>query len=166
MIRMMKETDAQRVADITNHAILNEFGVYREAPTLASEQIERLHDAQAHNYPFFVYEIDHQVVGYATYGDFRKYYGYRFSVEDSIYIDPAYQGRHIASELMVELIAAARDRGMHIIVGAIDSNNVGSIKLHEKYGFVGCGTLPEIAIKKGRYLDLCLYIKNLATPQD
>jgi phosphinothricin acetyltransferase len=111
------------------------------------------------NYPVLVAEIDGAVVGFASYGDFRdssKWPGYRFTVEHSIHIHPDHQGHGVGSALLVELFARAVSGGKHVMIGAVDSSNVGSLRFHEQHGFVEVARMPETGFKFGRWLDLVL----------
>mgnify|MGYP004727013515 CR=1 FL=1 len=95
-----------------------------------------------------------QVIGYATYGDWRPWDGYRFTVEHSVYVHPDAQGQGVGKHLMQQLITSARKQGKHVMVAGIESGNTGSIILHQKLGFTESGTLREVGTKFGRWLDL------------
>ncbi|WP_311136343.1 GNAT family N-acetyltransferase [Clavibacter capsici] len=100
--------------------------------------------------------MDGRVAGYGTYGPWRSKSGYRFSVEDSVYVRDAFQGQGIGRALVEELIAHARSAGKHAVFADIEAGNTGSIRLHERLGFRQVGLLPGIGWKFGRPLDLAI----------
>lgn len=95
-----------------------------------------------------------EVLGYATYGPWRPHDGYRATVEHSVYVASAARGDGIGTALLLALIERARAAGMHAMVAGIDGENQGSIRLHERLGFDTVGTLPQVGMKFGRWLDL------------
>ncbi|MDQ1546653.1 MAG: L-amino acid N-acyltransferase [Actinomycetota bacterium] len=97
-----------------------------------------------------------QVAGYAAYAPWRAKFGYRHTVEDSVYIAEPFQGRGIGRSLLVELIEHARGAGHHVMLADIESGNAASIRLHESLGFVEAGHLREIGTKFDRWLDLTI----------
>jgi len=97
---------------------------------------------------------DGDVLGYATYGPWRAFEGYRYTVEHSVYVRSDQRGRGLGRALMVELIARARAQGLHVMVAAVEAGNVGSIRLHDTLGFVKVATLPQVGAKFGQWLDL------------
>ncbi len=104
--------------------------------------------------PVLVAELDGSVIGFATYGPWRPKTGYRFTVENSVYVHPDHRGRGAANALMPALIERARAGDVHSIVAGIEATNAGSIALHEKFGFRQVALLPEVGFKFGRWLDL------------
>ncbi len=100
--------------------------------------------------------IDDQqaVAGYASFGDWRAFDGYRHTVEHSVYVRPDCQGVGIGKALMVVLIERACAIGKHVMVAGIEAKNGGSIALHKKLGFEEVGLLLEVGSKFGRWLDL------------
>ncbi|MEV6325253.1 N-acetyltransferase family protein [Nocardia sp. NPDC051787] len=107
--------------------------------------------------PVLVADIDGEVAGYASYGPWRSKSGYRFTVENSVYVDDRFHRRGIATALLTELIERARRAGtVHAMVAAIESSNTGSIQLHERFGFRTVGVLPQVGHKFGRWMDLTL----------
>jgi phosphinothricin acetyltransferase len=99
------------------------------------------------------------VVGFASYEDFRgagKWPGYRFTVEHTVHVDGAHQGRRIGTALMEALMARAATAGLHVMIGAVDSDNLTSIGFHERLGFTEVARLPEVGFKFDRWLTLVL----------
>jgi phosphinothricin acetyltransferase len=103
-------------------------------------------------------------MGFASFGTFRAWPAYKYSVEHSVYVDARFRGRGVGRRLLEELIAAARARDFHVLIGGIDAANTVSIALHERLGFTHCGTIRQVGFKFGRWLDLTFYQLILATP--
>jgi len=115
--------------------------------------------------PVLVAEIDYEVIGFASYDDFRdstKWPGYRFTVEHTIHVDAEHQGAGVGRDLLRSLIERASAAGKHVMIGAIDGANAGSIRFHAREGFVEVARLPEVGFKFGRWLDLVLVQRILA----
>ena len=94
------------------------------------------------------------VLGYASFGDWRAFDGYRHTVEHSVYVHPDARGQGVAQLLMQMLIERARVLDKHVMVAAIEAGNQPSIALHRRLGFVQTGLMPEVGVKFGRWLDL------------
>jgi L-amino acid N-acyltransferase YncA len=109
---------------------------------------------QAAGLPVLVADDDGTVLGFASYGPWRAKTGYRFTVENSVYVHPDHRGRGAANALMPALIEHARGRDVHTIVAGVEGSNAVSIALHEKFGFRQVALLPEVGFKFGRWLDL------------
>ena len=105
-------------------------------------------------YPVLVSEEEGVVTGYASFGDWRAFDGFRHTVEHSVYVHPDHQGKGIGRLLMTELIKEARQIGKHVMVAGIEAQNQASIHLHETLGFVTTGNMPQVGTKFGRWLDL------------
>lgn len=165
MIRNAERQDLSAILDIYNDAILNSTAVYTyDAQTL--KEREACFEAKLlANEPIFVFELDKKVVGFATYGQFRNWPAYLYSIEHSIYVDKDYRGKGIASQLLSHLIEDAKQRNYRTIVAGIDASNEGSIKLHEKFGFTHAGTIKNVGYKFERWLDLAFYQYDLGAGQ-
>ena len=94
------------------------------------------------------------MLGYASFGDWRAFDGYRHTVEHSVYVRSDRRGGGIGTALMRVLIARARALGKHVMVAGIEAGNAGSIALHERLGFERVGLMPQVGTKFGRWLDL------------
>lgn len=157
MIRQARQSDLQSILSIYNHAILNTTTVYTYEPVTIEERETWFHTKLEQAEPIFVYLKDGQVVGFATYGAFRNWPAYQYTVEHSIYVDPETRNEGVASQLLVKLIEEIKNRNYKTIVAGIDASNTASIKLHEKYGFELCGTIKSVGYKFDRWLDLAFY---------
>jgi phosphinothricin acetyltransferase len=104
------------------------------------------------------------LAGFASYGIFRAWPAYKYSVEHSVYVDARFRGQGIGRRLLEAVIASAREQDYHVLIGGIDATNRASIALHERMGFTHCGTIQQVGFKFGRWLDLAFYQLALPTP--
>jgi phosphinothricin acetyltransferase len=123
----------------------------------------------AGGYPYLVAQRDGTVLGYAYAGPYRSRPAYRFTVEDSVYVAPAAQGRGVGRALLAALIAAAEARGFRLMIAVIgDKASLGSVRLHESAGFQHVGLFEPVGYKHGRWLATVLMQRVLgdgaATP--
>ena len=161
MIRLAEQKDAHAILAIYNDAILHTTSVYKyEEETLGDRQ-QWLLDKQAQGLPVFVLEEDGAVIGFATYGPFRVYPAYKFTIENSIYVHPEHSGKGVASRLMKQLIVQSKEAGYKTMIACIDADNAASIKLHEKFGFTHSGTLSNVGFKFDKWLNLAMYQLDL-----
>ena len=155
-IRDAHSTDAAGIAEIYNDAVLNTTAIWNDTTVDETDRAEWIAGRHGSGFPVLVAVDGGEVVGYATYGDFRPHDGFRHTVEHSVYVRGDQRGSGIGRQLMMLLIDAARENGVHVMVAAIESGNTGSLRLHEKLGFVETGRMPEVGTKFGRWLDLVL----------
>jgi phosphinothricin acetyltransferase len=101
------------------------------------------------------------VIGFASFTDFRPWPGYRYTVENSIYVDPSFHRRGAARALLGSLIARAIELGKHTMVAGIEASNEASLALHRGENFMESGRIPEVGCKFGRWLDLIFLSKKL-----
>ena len=161
LIRDAVEGDIPVITEIFNSVIDSSNSVYREERVPQSERLDWFVDKKTHGYPILVVEVDGAVAGYGGFGSFRSAQGYRLTVEHTIHVAEAYRKRGLGHAILAELIQRAIDGGYHLMIGAIDSENVGSIKLHEEFGFTECARIKDAAMKHGNYLTLVLMEKRL-----
>ncbi len=162
IIRDAIEGDIPVITEIFNSVIDSSNSVYREERVPQSERLEWFRDKRSHSFPVIVAEIEGVVVGYGGFGSFRAAQGYRLTVEHTIHVAEAYRKRGIGRTILTELIKRAKEGEYHLMIGAIDSENVGSIKLHEEYGFTECARIKDAALKHGKFLTLILMEKILS----
>ncbi|MCS3514805.1 GNAT family N-acetyltransferase [Pseudomonas grimontii] len=154
MIRDATEQDLPAIRDIYNDAVLNTTAIWNEQLVDLGNRQAWLSARQAQGYPILVATENEHVIGYASFGDWRAFEGYRYSVEHSVYVRNDQRGKGLGPLLMQALIERARTCGKHVMVAAIESGNLASIRLHERLGFVTTGQMPQVGIKFGRWLDL------------
>ncbi|WP_186131422.1 GNAT family N-acetyltransferase [Burkholderia gladioli] len=154
-IRDAGPQDIEGITAIYNHAVLQTTAIWNETAVDTANRLAWLADRRKAGYPVLV-GIDEtgQVVAYASFGDWRAFDGFRGTVEHSIYVRDDQRGRGLGPQLMAVLIERARAIGKHVMVAGIEANNAGSVRLHERLGFVHTGTLKQVGMKFGKWLDL------------
>jgi phosphinothricin acetyltransferase len=93
-------------------------------------------------------------MGYASFGDWRAWDGYRHTVEHSVYVRRDSRGGGVGKTLLIALIEQARAIGKHVMVAGIESGNHASVQLHINLGFEMVGRMSEVGAKFGKWLDL------------
>ena len=165
LIECTEEIHSQAILDIFNEAILNSTALYDYQPRpLAS--MRTWFDAKRNGcFPVVGMENEQgMLMGFASYGSFRAWPAYKYSVEHSVYVHHAHRGKGLGLMLMQRLIERAAAQDKHVMVGAIDASNQVSIGLHERLGFAHAGTVKQAAFKFGKWLDLAFYQRVLGTP--
>lgn len=157
MIRPMTIEDIEKVLDIFNDAIINTTAAYHVEPQTLEEKRQWFLAKQKVNDPMFVYEENGEVIGFVTYSQFRSYEGYKYSMEHSVYVDKNHHGKGIGKILLQKIIDEAKIRGVKTLIAVIDSENIGSIKMHEKFGFYFAGRLKNVGYKFDKWLDIVYY---------
>jgi phosphinothricin acetyltransferase len=161
------DNHAGAILDILNEAIENSTALYDYQARSMENMVTWFEAKRAGNFPVIGLESPAgELLGFASYGTFRAWPAYKYSVEHSIYIHKDYRDAGLGKVLLAEVIEAARRQGKHALIGGIDAANQGSIALHEKFGFKHVGTLPEVGFKFGRWLDLAFYQLTLETPME
>jgi phosphinothricin acetyltransferase len=155
-IRDAEDDDLDTITAIHNHAVVHTTAIWNEDAVDRADRAAWLADRTARGYPVIVAADDTGVVGYASYAQWRPHSGYRLSVEHSVYVRGDQRGRGIGTTLMTALIARAREAGMHVMIGGVESGNTASITLHERLGFAEVGRMPQVGAKFGRWLDLSM----------
>jgi L-amino acid N-acyltransferase len=156
---------AEAIRAIFNEAIVGSTALYDYKPRTI-EMMSAWFDAKAKG-KFPVIGIENnfgELMGFGSYGTFRAWPAYKYSVEHSVYVDARFRGQGLGKRLLQEVIAAAEGQGYHILVGVIDASNSVSIHLHERLGFSHCGTIRQAGFKFGRWLDVSFYQLILSTP--
>ena len=152
-LRPAAEADLVAVNDIYNHYVRTCTCTYQEAPETMDSRREwfRQHGGP---HPVIVAEAEGLAVGWGSLSQFHPRSAFRHTVEDSVYVHHGHQGRGLGSLLLPELVRQARALGHRAIIGAIDSQQPGSIALHTKFGFQEVGRLRGVGLKFGRWLDV------------
>ncbi|GGG87140.1 N-acetyltransferase [Salipiger pallidus] len=148
------KADLPGILEIYNDAVANTLAIWNETPSDLESRRAWWHGRAAQGYPVLVVHDAQGVAGYASFGDWRPFEGFRHTVEHSIYIHPRARGAGLASALLGALMDCARGCGKHVMVAGIESGNAASIRLHEKLGFTVTATMPQVGCKFGRWLDL------------
>lgn len=154
ILRDATDDDLAAIVAIYNHAVRNTTAVFSTVETDRAGRAAWMAARREKGFPVLAAEADGAVVGFASYGEFRAFPGYRLTVEHSVYVAPEAHRRGVGRALMQALIGRARAAGLHVMVGGIDADNAASLALHRALGFVESGRLPETAAKFGRWLTL------------
>ena len=165
LVACTHEKHARPILEILNEAIENSTAIYDYIPRPFSSMEGWFHSKLVVGGPIIGVESDTgQLLGFASFGVFRGWPAYKYTVEHSVYVHHNHRGQGIAMLLMQELITTARLQGRHVLVGGVDAANKGSIALHLKLGFSHAGTILQAGFKFGRWLDLEFYQLILETP--
>ena len=163
-MRDARPADLPRVQAIYAHHLLHGTASFEEEPPSLAEVMRRYEHVLGRALPYLVAELDEEVVGFSYAGPYRLRSAYRFTVENSVYVDAALAGRGIGAALLGELVACCEGRGMREIVAIIgDSGNAASIGLHRRFEFEPIGTLRGVGFKFGRWLDSVLMQRRLGS---
>jgi phosphinothricin acetyltransferase len=164
------ECDRSRAAEILailNEAIENSTALYDYRPRPLSAMDGWFDAKEKGGYPVIgAVDASGGLMGFASYGQFRAWPAYKYSVEHSLYVAHGCRGRGIGKVLLAAILEQARQQAYHNVIGGIDAENAASIALHERFGFVRCGLVRHAGFKFGRWLDLAFYQKLLDVPVD
>jgi L-amino acid N-acyltransferase YncA len=161
-IRPAVAADLPAVTGIYDHAVRFGTATFELIPPDLAEMTRRFRVLIDGGFPYLVAALDGRVVGYAYAGAYRPRPAYRFTVENSVYLEPAIHRRGIGLQLMERLIAASQARGHRQMIAVIgDSANAGSIGVHTKCGFQMIGIHPNVGFKFGRWLDTVMMQRAL-----
>lgn len=153
-IRPSREEDIAAITAIYGDSVLFNASSYEYDPPGEAEMARRRSAILADGFPYLIAELDEKVVGYAYASPFRPRIGYRFTVENSVYVDPACVGRGIGRRLLMAVIEECEKLGYRQMIAVIgDRANVASIRLHESCGFKLIGIFPSLGFKFGRWVD-------------
>ena len=169
MVRSSRDDDVAAIAGIYGHHVLHGVASFEDVPPSVEEIARRRADVLSRGFPYLVAERSDgsdggKVVGYCYAGPYRARIGYRFSVEDSIYIDPAEVGRGIGRALLAAVIDDVTRQGYRQMIAVIGgSETLPSIRLHAALGFTQIGVFPAIGFKFGRWID-SVYMQRALGP--
>lgn len=171
LIRPAARADADVLAAIYGHHVLNGFGTFEEVPPSAAEIDQRRQAVAAHGLPYLVAEEAGRVLGFAYAAPFRARAAYRYTVEDSVYIAPDSTGRGVGRAVLSAVLEACAALGLRQALAVIgDSRNAASIGLHRALGFEHAGVGRSVGFKHGRWVDIVWMQKALdagdAAPPD
>ncbi|HKQ39661.1 MAG TPA: GNAT family N-acetyltransferase [Verrucomicrobiae bacterium] len=167
VIQCQPERHAEAILAIFNDAIVNSTALYDYKPRTMEMMATWFEVKSKGKFPVIGIENDAgELMGFGSYGVFRAFPAYKYTVEHSVYVDARFRGRGIGKRLLEEVIAAAQRNGYHVLVGVIDASNSVSIRLHERLGFTLSGTIGQAGFKFGRWLDVAFYQLILSTPSD
>jgi L-amino acid N-acyltransferase len=160
-IRRADRSDVPAMREIFNEVLRNSNSIYRENEVSLEERYTWFDEKIDHGFPIFGAYEGEKLIGYAGYGTWRAAQGYRKTVELTIYVDSSVRGKGTGKALMQTIIDEATKDGYHVMIGAIDAENRGSIEFHKRFGFTETARMPEVALKNGKWLDLVFMQKLL-----
>jgi phosphinothricin acetyltransferase len=154
VIRPAQADDIPAITAIYQPAVLEGLASFEYEPPGEAEMRRRFDAIVTGGYPYVVAELDGRVIGYAYASAFRTRPGYRFAVENSVYVATDVQRSGAGKALLAELIARCTAAGFRQMIAVIgDSGNAASIGLHRRLGFTYCGVIHSLGWKHGRWLD-------------
>ena len=158
LIRKAEQKDLPELLAIYNYEVVNGVSTLDLNPRTLEDWQAWFDRHNVGNHPLYVAEIHGSVAGYSSLSSYREKEAYQSTVELSIYISPDFRKRGIATALMAHILEDAKaDERTHAVVSVITAGNEASCKLHEKFGFTFCGTVPEVGMKFGKYQDIVTY---------
>jgi L-amino acid N-acyltransferase len=163
LIRDGVEADFEQITAIYNEVLTNSTAIYNDRPASVEERISWGRSRLAQGYPVLVAADGAEIAGFATFGDFRAWPGYRFTVEGTVHVRSGGRGQGVGTELLKAILARAKAAGKHIMIAGVDSENAASLRFLERSGFERAGCLREVGYKFNRYLDL-VFMQYWITP--
>ena len=158
---------APEMLAIFNEAILNSTALYDYKPRTMDDMAAWLAAKETGGHPVIgAFEDDGTLAGFASFGTFRAWPAYKYSIEHSIYIRADKRGAGLGKLLLSSLIRLAEEKGYHMMIGGIDSSNEASVRLHRSLGFTHCASIRQAGYKFGRWLDLEFYQLLLPGPDE
>jgi len=153
-IRHATENDLQQTLDIYNEIIANSTAIFQYEPQTIEMRKAWFAEKKEKNFPVFIAEENNVIVGFSTFGQFRNWQAYQYSVENSLYVKADCRGRGIGKLLLQPLIDAAKEMQFHTIIAGIVADNEASLILHKQFGFVEVAHFKEVGYKFDKWLDL------------
>jgi phosphinothricin acetyltransferase len=159
------ERHAGAILEIFNDAIAHSTALYEYQPRTMERMVAWFDAKRQGGHPVVgVEDADGRLMAFGSYGPFRPFPAFKYTVEHSVYVHPDCRGQGLGRVVMQALIEAARGQDVHVMVGAIDADNAASLRLHAALGFVQTGLMPQVGFKFGRWLNLALLQLQLDTP--
>jgi phosphinothricin acetyltransferase len=158
------EADLPGILAIYNDVIAHSTAVYSNVPVTLENRLEWWSSRVARGFPVLVTRDETAVTGFATFGEFRAWPGYRYTVEHSVHVRADRRAQGIGSELVRALFPRATAQGKHVMIAGVDASNAASIRFHEALGFERVALLREVGRKFDRWLDLVLLQRWLDPP--
>jgi L-amino acid N-acyltransferase len=165
-VRIATEEDLPAILEIYNHVIIHTTAVFQYTVHTPDMRKEWFETKKTQGFPVFVSTEGNTITGFSTIGPFRAWQGYKYSVENSVYVADEHRGKGIGKLLLEPLIKATLDLRLHTIVAGIEAENIHSVRLHEQFGFREVAHFKEVGFKFGRWLDLKFLQLVLPTPTD
>jgi L-amino acid N-acyltransferase len=162
-IRDAVQDDFEQITAIYNDVLTHSTAIYNDRPATVEERISWWRSRIAQGFPVLVAADGSRIAGFATFGDFRAWPGYRFTVEGTVHIHSDSRGKGVGTELLKAILAHAQRLKKHVMIAGVDSENVASLRFLEQFGFERAGQLREVGYKFDRFLDL-VFLQYWITP--
>jgi L-amino acid N-acyltransferase len=160
-IRRAKRSDIAGILEIYNDAVLTTTATYDYEPRSFDYRLSWFEDHERTGHPIFVAEDETgRIVGWSALNRYHDRMGYRFTVENSVYVAADHRGQGLGKLLLKPLIDTALHNGYRAIIAVIDAQNLASVKLHERFGFEVVGHFKKVGYKFDRWLDV-IYMELL-----
>jgi phosphinothricin acetyltransferase len=158
---------AGQILDILNEAIKNSTALWDYKPRTLAMMGPWFDAKEAGKFPVIGFVDDeNKLLAFGSYGTFRAWPAYKYSVEHSLYVESSQRGKGLGTNMLKQLIHYAEEQGFHNLIGGIASENKVSIATHTKCGFEPCGTIRHCGYKFGKWIDLSFYQRLLAGPRE
>jgi len=160
IIRPAVRGDVPGILLIYNAAVREPAAAYEDAPHTLAQRKEWFDHFAGRNFPILVAESGGVIVGWSSLGPHQERVGFRFTGAVAVYVAERFRRRGIGGQLMEALLAAGRERHLHVVLATIDAANEPSLQLHAQFGFTQAGVFPEAGCKFGEWRDvLCLQLR-------
>lgn len=146
--------DAAGMLAIYNEVVETSTAIYCDDFADLDYMRAYISERESSGFPVFVARSGESILGYGSFGTFRGRPGYRFTVEHSVHVRADRRGQGVGAALLAALIERAKADGYHVMIGAVDSSNAGSLRFHERAGFQIHSALPQVGRKFDRWLDM------------
>ncbi|HMH24910.1 MAG TPA: GNAT family N-acetyltransferase [Puia sp.] len=153
-IRAARESDLPAILTIYNDIILTTTAIYQYEPQTMDMRRAWYEGRIKDGLPIFVAESEGEVLGFSSYGPFRAWPAYKYTVENSVYVSARQRGKGIGKLLITPLIGSAKKNELHAIIAGVDASNDASLRLHKSFGFEEVAHFRQVGYKFGRWLDL------------
>jgi L-amino acid N-acyltransferase YncA len=161
VIRPATAKDMPAAASIYEHFVRSSTATFELTPPDVTEMCRRRRTVQERGLPYLVAELEGYIVGYTYATQFRPREGYRFTVEDSIYVRPDCIGYGVGKKLLSQLIQGCQAARCHRMIACICGDNPVSVRLHRSLGFEPLGTIPEAGCKFEQWIDMSMMQRAL-----
>lgn len=162
MIRVFREEDTQQLLEIYNYYVQNSVATFDDKPLSYNVFFDKLKTINL-EYPFFVFEENNTLLGFAYASKFRPKPAYQNTVESTVYIKHTAHGKNIGTRLYQALLQALKQNKYHTVLGVLTLPNEASVKLHEKFGFKKVAHLKQVGFKFDQWQDVGMYQLILST---
>jgi L-amino acid N-acyltransferase YncA len=162
-IREAVISDFEQITEIYNQIVLTSTAIYNDCPVTLEDRVAWWSARREQGYPVLAAVNGDSVVGFASFGDFRAWPGYRFTVEGTVHIRSGLRGQGVGTSLLEELVHRARAMGKHTMIAGVDAENAASLRFLRRFGFEQVAHFREVGFKFHRFLDL-IFLQYWLTP--